>query len=119
MRVARSWQNRVQLDGSLPSWRTGTLTIGAESRILDDSAAATLEVACPGEYLVLEAADTGSGITPEVLSRIREPFFNGGGSLKQNAYLKSKSVRIKLSRIPSGDNPPTPHEGRDRFRTKI
>jgi signal transduction histidine kinase len=34
-----------------------------------------LEGSRPGEYLVLEVADTGSGMTPEVLARMWDPFF--------------------------------------------
>jgi PAS domain S-box-containing protein len=53
----------------------GLLTIGAENRVLDASAAGALEGSRPKEYLVLEVADTGSGVTPDVLARMWEPFF--------------------------------------------
>jgi PAS domain S-box-containing protein len=60
-------------DAMLP--KGGTLALGAENRVLDAAAAQTLEGARPGEYIVLRVADTGTGMSPEVLSRMWEPFF--------------------------------------------
>jgi two-component system, cell cycle sensor histidine kinase and response regulator CckA len=54
---------------------TGTLTITAENRILDATAARTNVEAKPGEYVVITIADTGTGIAPQHLDRIFEPFF--------------------------------------------
>ena len=53
----------------------GTLRLTAMNRRLDAAQAAAWPDARPGAWLVLEVADTGGGIAPEVLARIWEPFF--------------------------------------------
>ena len=60
----------------------GTLTIRAVNLTLDDLGAAAQPGASPGPHLALEVADTGTGIPPEVLSRIWEPFFTTKGAGK-------------------------------------
>ncbi|MCX6954310.1 MAG: response regulator, partial [Verrucomicrobia bacterium] len=46
-----------------------------ENRLLDDTAAAAIEGAHPGAWLVLHVDDTGTGIPSGVMTRIWEPFF--------------------------------------------
>ena len=53
----------------------GVLRLIAENRVLDSVAAATLKDARPGAFVVLQVEDTGTGIAPEVLARMWEPFF--------------------------------------------
>ncbi len=53
----------------------GRLRLAAENRLVDVALAATIEGAQPGPYLVLSVEDTGSGIAPELLERIWDPFF--------------------------------------------
>jgi CheY-like chemotaxis protein len=57
----------------------GALTLTAENRRLDAAAAAELADARPGAFLTVEVRDTGTGILPEVLARIWEPFFTTKG----------------------------------------
>ncbi len=53
----------------------GELTITAENRAVDAAAAAVIEGGRTGDFLVVEIRDTGTGIAPDVLPRIWEPFF--------------------------------------------
>lgn len=53
----------------------GSLLLAAENRVLDPEAAAAIAGARPGAWLVLRVEDTGTGISPEILTRIWEPFF--------------------------------------------
>lgn len=52
----------------------GTLRIVGENCVLDE-AAARIDGARPGAFLVLHVEDTGMGIPPEIVKRIWEPFF--------------------------------------------
>lgn len=54
----------------------GTLRLGAENCTLDEAAAGELgSGARAGSWVVLQVQDTGTGIPPEVLARMWEPFF--------------------------------------------
>jgi CheY-like chemotaxis protein len=53
----------------------GTLQLRAVNRSVDDAGAAALPGMRPGAYLLFEVTDTGTGIPPEILPRIWEPFF--------------------------------------------
>ncbi len=53
----------------------GTLTVTASNLVLDAQYAGTSPEARAGKYVLLEVADTGTGIPPEVRERIFEPFF--------------------------------------------
>lgn len=53
----------------------GTLTIAARNVMLDSTQAAALHGLKPGPHVLIEVADTGHGIPPEVLERIFDPFF--------------------------------------------
>ncbi len=54
----------------------GILRVQGENCVLDEAAAARLEGARPGAWLILHIEDTGTGIAPEVLPRIWDPFFS-------------------------------------------
>ena len=60
----------------------GTLQLTATNRVLDAVEAAAIPGARPGPWLVLEVADTGTGMTPEVLKHIWTPFFTTKGEGK-------------------------------------
>ena len=60
----------------------GTLRITATNLRLVAAAAGAIPGARSGAWLVLEIADTGTGIPPEVLEHIWEPFFTTKGSGK-------------------------------------
>jgi two-component system, cell cycle sensor histidine kinase and response regulator CckA len=53
----------------------GELVIRAENVTLDEAYARMHIEAKPGRFVVVTVADTGAGMSPEVLNRIFEPFF--------------------------------------------
>jgi len=55
--------------------RGGHLVISARSEVLTDSEALLHGAAAGGAYAVLEVADTGEGMSREIIDRIFDPFF--------------------------------------------
>ncbi len=53
----------------------GSLVLGAENKLLDESYSAMNPGARPGPYVVVRVTDTGTGIPPEIKDRIFDPFF--------------------------------------------
>ncbi len=53
----------------------GSLQLGAQNITLDEQAAGALKSGRPGTFVVLHVEDTGTGIAPEVLEKMWEPFF--------------------------------------------
>ena len=53
----------------------GKITIGVDAVTLDNDQAFKLSKLPPGEYVKLSVGDTGSGISPENIDRIFEPYF--------------------------------------------
>jgi len=60
----------------------GDLTLTAENRTLDAADAAKIPGARQGSFVAIEVRDNGTGILPEVLERIWEPFFTTKGQGK-------------------------------------
>ena len=54
----------------------GTLTVKTSNVTVDETQAADLPLMPPGEYVLCEVSDTGTGIPPEILDKIWEPFFS-------------------------------------------
>ena len=57
----------------------GELTLTAANCRLDVAAAAEISDARPGVFLAIEVRDTGTGIPPEALARMWEPFYTTKG----------------------------------------
>ncbi len=53
----------------------GELTLSLEALTLDTAAAAAIPGARAGSFIVLGVGDTGTGIAPEILEKIYDPFF--------------------------------------------
>ncbi len=56
----------------------GTLTISTQRVDVDAALAARIETV-PGEHVMISVSDSGTGMSPDVLSRIFEPFFTTKG----------------------------------------
>ena len=55
---------------------SGRLTIEARNALLDEAYARQHGDLAAGQYVLLTVTDTGSGMSPEVLQRVFEPFFS-------------------------------------------
>jgi PAS domain S-box-containing protein len=53
----------------------GTLTIGAENRVLDGHTSPMRPESLSGNYVQIIVTDSGTGIPPEIMEKIFEPFF--------------------------------------------
>ena len=103
----------------------GVLTISTGNIRLPPNPASTADDTPPGDYVLLDVADTGCGMPPEVLERIFEPFFttkklgegsglglsmvygfvrqSGGQILVDSTPGEGTSVRLCLPRARAGD----------------
>ncbi len=58
----------------------GTVTISTRNVTLNASSAAATIAVAPGDYILIEVADAGAGMPPEVLAQVFEPFFTTKGA---------------------------------------
>ncbi len=62
----------------------------------------------PGEYLVIQVADTGSGISPEIIDRVFDPFFttkefgrgSGLGFSMVHGFVRQTGGDVQIQSIP-------------------
>ncbi|WP_083197002.1 response regulator [Rhizobium sp. AC27/96] len=54
----------------------GKLTVELSNSHLDDAYARNHEEVTPGQYVLLAVTDTGSGMPPEIIDKVFEPFFS-------------------------------------------
>ncbi len=62
----------------------GRLQIETSNQLLDEDYVARIRDAVEGAYVMLAVTDTGTGISPEALSHVLEPFFTDQGSRQGN-----------------------------------
>jgi len=75
----------------------GTLTLAAENTEIDEAYASSVAEARPGNYVLWRITDTGTGIPPELLERIFEPFFSTKGPDKGTGLGLSTVIGIVKS----------------------
>ena len=75
----------------------GTLTLEAENVKIDAEYARSVPDAKPGNYVLWSISDTGTGMAPEIMDRIFEPFFSTKGPGKGTGLGLSTLVGIVKS----------------------
>ena len=82
----------------------GTLTVETELRSIDAAYARQVGDLAAGNYIVISISDTGSGMSPQVISRAFEPFFTtkpqgqgtGLGLSQVFGFVKQSGGHVKL-----------------------
>jgi len=82
----------------------GKLTIETANSSLDENYARSIEDLEPGQYVLVEVSDTGSGMTQEVIGKAFEPFFTtkdigrgtGLGLSQVYGFVKQSGGHVKI-----------------------
>ena len=82
----------------------GRLTIETANSVLDDDYARLHEDVRPGQYVLVAVTDTGSGISPDIIEHVLEPFFStktdgkgsGLGLSMVYGFLKQSGGHLKI-----------------------
>jgi signal transduction histidine kinase/DNA-binding response OmpR family regulator len=82
----------------------GRLTFETANAVLDDDYARAHEDVRPGQYVLVAVTDTGTGISPEILNQVIEPFFSTKGEGKGSGlglsmvygFLKQSGGHLKI-----------------------
>ncbi|WP_426409251.1 PAS domain S-box protein [Bradyrhizobium ganzhouense] len=82
----------------------GRLTIEASNAFLDDEYVRQYDDLTAGQYVMIAATDTGTGIPPDILERVYEPFFTtksedkgtGLGLAMVYGFLKQSGGHVKI-----------------------
>ncbi|TPM37941.1 CHASE3 domain-containing protein [Mesorhizobium sp. B2-3-4] len=82
----------------------GKLTIETANSHLDDTYASTHAEVAPGQYVMIAVTDTGTGMSPEIITRAFEPFFTtkpvnkgtGLGLSQVFGFVKQSGGHVKI-----------------------
>ncbi|WP_209091918.1 hybrid sensor histidine kinase/response regulator [Agrobacterium tumefaciens] len=82
----------------------GRLTIETGNAVLDDDYALSHDDVRPGQYVLVAVTDTGSGISPDIIEHVLEPFFStktdgkgsGLGLSMVYGFLKQSGGNLKI-----------------------
>ena len=110
----------------------GKLTIEVANAFLDDAYAARHAEVTAGQYVMLAVSDTGTGMAPEIMSQVFEPFFStkpegegtGLGLSQVYGFVKQSGGHIKLySELGHGTTVkiylPRSHDAEDRAEPPV
>src|SRR5579883_114211 len=88
---------------------SGTLTIEMRNLTIDrEEGAGDFPEAKPGDYVAITVRDTGQGMTPEVLARVREPFYttkevgrgSGLGLSQVDGFVRQSGGSLRIESAP-------------------
>ncbi|MGJ9416930.1 CHASE domain-containing protein [Massilia sp. CMS3.1] len=86
----------------------GKVTIALENRTIDEAFAASDSELTPGDYVLIAVADSGEGMSPEVMERAFEPFFStkpegkgtGLGLSMAHGFVRQSGGHIRIASVP-------------------